>query len=158
MDSQRSDVADRPGYGRVGGVDNPVARAEYGDDAAAVRDAARNAAGDIEDVAQHARIYELSDSDADRPRELRGDPEGTTLSVVDLVEHYEFQGAEDVVDLADLWERWNRGIGQESETFIEAETRSLSVGDVVVLDGDAYRCDRIGWTPIELREGSDTVA
>jgi hypothetical protein len=74
-----------------------------------------------------------------------------------LIEHYELVGEEEVVDLSDLWERWNRGSGQESQAFIEAETRSLSVGDVVVLDGDAYRCDRIGWTPIELREGSDTV-
>ena len=143
MDNQRSDVADRPGYGRATGVDDPVARDEYGDDAAAVRDAARNTAGDFQDGRMLATVYQLADGESERPREIRHDPKGANLSIGDLIEHYELVGEEKVVDLSDLWERWNRGSGQESQAFIEAETRSLSVGDVVVLDGDAYRCDRI---------------
>ena len=150
MDSHRSDAADRSGHGRVGGVADPVARSE------AVREAQRDAAGDLEDARQHATVYQLDDSAAERPREIRHDPTGSTLSVGDLVEHYELTGEEEVVDLSDLWERWNRGSGRESQVFVEAETRSLSVGDVVVLDEDAYRCERAGWTPIELREGERT--
>ena len=156
MDSHRSDAADRPGHGRVGGVDDPVARSEYGDDPEAVREAQRDAAGNLEDARQHATVYQLDDSAAERPREIRHDPNGASRSVGDLVEHYERAGEERVVDLSDLWERWNRGSGRESQAFVEAETRSLSVGDVVMLDGDAYRCERAGWTPIELREGDRT--
>lgn len=157
MDSHRSDAADRPGHGRIGGVDDPVARSEYGDDREAVREAQRDAAGDFEDARQHATIYQLDDGESERPREIRHDPNGASLLVGDLIEHYELAGEEEeVVDLSDLWERWNRGSGRESRAFIEAETRSLSVDDVVVLNGDAYRCDRVGWTTIELREDDRT--
>lgn len=152
MDRHRFDVADRPGYGRIGGVDNPVTRAEYGDDTEAVREIQHNATGDLEDSAHHAKIYQLSNADGGRPRELRVDADGTTPTVSDLIEHYDLCGEEDVDDLADLWERWNRGSGRESQAFAEARTRSLSVGDVVVLSGEAYRCDPIGWTAIELQE------
>lgn len=152
MDRDHPDIADWPGRGRIGGVDDPVARAEYGDDAEAVREAERNAAGDLEDVTRHAKIYQLSDADDDRSRELRANPTGTTLTVSDLIEHFELCGEEDVDDLVDLWERWNHGSGRESQAFVEARTRSLSVGDVVVLDDEAYQCEPIGWTAIELRE------
>ncbi len=147
-------TADSPGHGRIGGIDDPVPAAEYGDDAEAVREAERNAAGALEDVTQHAKVYQLSDTDDEdaRPRELRADPHRTPLTMSDLIEHYEFRGEEDVIDLVDLWKRWNRGSGRESQAFLEAGTRSLSVGDIVVLDGQAYRCERIGWTAIELRE------
>ncbi|EMA43567.1 MULTISPECIES: hypothetical protein [Halococcus] len=154
---ERITAADRPGHGRVGGIDDPVARSEYGDDPEAVREAQRDAAGDLEDAHQHATVYQLADGESERPREIRHDPNGASLSIGDLIEHYELAGEEDVVDLSDLWERWNRGSGQESQAFVEAETRSLSVGDIVVLDGDAYRCDRIGWTAIELCEDGQTA-
>ena len=155
MDNRRPTAADRPGHGRVGGVDDPVARAEYGDDREAVREAQRNAAGECADARKHASVYQLADA-GERPREIRHDPSAADLSIGDLIEHYEFVGEEEVVDLSDVWERWNRGSGRESQAFVEAETRSLSVGDVVVLDGDAFRCDRGGWTSIVLREGEST--
>ena len=157
MDNGRPTAADRPGHGRVGGVDDPVSRSEYGDDPEDVREIQREAVGDLQHARQHAAVYHLDDGESERPREIRHDPNGASLSIGDLIEHYELVGEEEVVDLSDLWKRWNRGSGQESQAFIEAETRSLSVGDVVMFDGDAYRCDRIGWTPIELQEGSDTV-
>jgi len=156
MDSDGPTAADQPGHGRVGGVDDPVVRSEYGDDPEVVCEAQRDAAGDLEDARQHATVYQLDDSAAERPREIRHDPNEANLSAGDLVEHYERAGEERVVDLSDLWERWNRGSGRESRAFTEAETRSLSVGDVVVLDGDAHQCERAGWTPIELREGDRT--
>ena len=152
-DSLGGHRADVPGYGRIGDIDDPVPDAEYGDDAETVRAIERSAASGVEErtVTQHAKVYQLAD-EAGRPRELRADPGGTSLSVSDLIEHYEFRGEEDVVDLADLWERWNHGSGRESQAFLEAETRILSIGDIVVLDGEVYRCDRAEWTPIELRE------
>jgi hypothetical protein len=150
MDSRHPTAADRPGHGRVGGVDDPVARADYGDDREAVREAQRDAAGECTDARQHASVYLLDDA-GERPREIRHDP-----SAADLIEHYDLAGEEEVVDLSDVWERWNRGSGRESQAFVEAETRSLSVGDVVVLDGDAFRCDRIGWTSVAIREGEST--
>jgi hypothetical protein len=156
MDNDRPTAADRPGHGRVGGVDDPVARSEYGDDPEDVREIQRDAAGDREDARHHATVYQLDDGESERPREIRHDPSGASLSVGDLVEHYERAGEERVVDLSDLWERWNRGSGRESQAFVEAETRSLSVGDVVMLGGGAYRCERAGWTRIELREGDRT--
>ena len=156
MDNRHPTAVDRPGHGRVGGVDDPVARADYGDDREAIREAQRDAAGG-EDTRQHATVYQLADG-GERPREIRHDPSTSDLSIGDLIEHYDLAGEEEeVVDLSDLWERWNRGSGRESQAFIEAETRSLSIGDVVVLDGDTFRCDRrVGWTSIGLREGEST--
>lgn len=155
MDSRHPTAVDRPGHGRVGGVDDPVARADYGDDREAVREVQRDAAGECADACQHASVYQLDD-DGERPREIRHDPSTADLSIGDLIEHYELAGEEEVVDLSDVWERWNRGSGKESQAFVEAETRSLSVGDVVVLDGDAFRCDGVGWTSITLRVGEST--
>lgn len=156
------EVAGRTGYDECPDCDNIP---EYAlpndipdDPEGRLEEIERDATGDAEDVTQHATVYQLQDGTAERPRDLRHDPEGTTLSVGDLVEYYRIAGEEDVVDLVDLWERWNRGSGRESRAFIEAETRSLSVGDVVVLDGDAYRCERIGWTEIKLREADCTPA
>lgn len=44
----------------------------------------------------------------------------------------------------DVWHRWNADLSP-SEEFINAETRSLAVGDVVRFDGDAYICASFGW-------------
>lgn len=155
MDNRRPTAVDRPGHGRVGGVDDPVARADYGDDREAIREAQRDAAGGCADARQHASVYQLDDA-SERPRMIRHDPSAANLSIDDLIEHYDLAGEEEVVDLSDLWERWNRGSGRESQAFVEAETRSLSVGDVVVLDGDTFRCDRDGWTSVTLQEGEST--
>ena len=109
MDNRHPTAVDRPGHGRVGGVDDPVARADYGDDREAIREAQRDAAGG-EDTRQHATVYQLADG-GERPREIRHDPSAS----------------------------------------------DLSIGDVVVLDGDTFRCDRrVGWTSIGLREGEST--
>lgn len=155
MDNGRPTAVDRPGYDRVGGIDDPVARVEYGDDREAVREIQRDAAGECADARVLASIYQLADA-GDRPREIRHDPSASDLSIGDLIEHYELVGEEEVVDLSDVWERWNRGSGRESQAFVEAETRSLSAGDVVVLDGDAFQCNRVGWTSIALQEGEST--
>jgi hypothetical protein len=62
------------------------------------------------------------------------------------VTHYRKAGEDRAEDLGDVWRRWNAGSGGESDAFRAAEERSLSDGDIVVLDGDAHLCERIGWT------------
>ena len=52
--------------------------------------------------------------------------------------------------LGGIWERWNRGSGVESEAFIEAETRSLEVGEIVVFDGAAHICTPLSWQEIGI--------
>jgi hypothetical protein len=37
-----------------------------------------------------------------------------------------------------------------SQWYYESAKRSLSVGDVVVINGAAYKCEPIGWTPFDL--------
>lgn len=85
----------------------------------------------------------------------------------------------DVSDaLTGIWARWNRGSGAECSTLTttfckdcdetfqnprqeEAHSdlyddheidghRSLSVGDIVAIDGNAYLCERIGWNKINI--------
>ena len=57
-DHDRREASDVPGFGRVGGVDDPVPRDEYGDDPDTVREPARD------DRREHLR---------DLPTELRGE-------------------------------------------------------------------------------------
>ena len=52
-----------------------------------------------------------------------------------------------------IWQAWNRGSGGESEAFINAETRSLSVADVVVIEDTAYLCVSFGWEEIDVEAG-----
>lgn len=57
-----------------------------------------------------------------------------------------------VDDLEQLWKEWNRGSREESWEFYEAETRSMSIGDVVEIDGTYYQAKSIGWKEIEVSE------
>lgn len=52
-----------------------------------------------------------------------------------------------------LWQEWNRGSGYESQVFEEAEERSMSVGDVVEVDGTYYIAAPIGWEEIDIDGG-----
>ena len=146
------ETGDVPGHGRVGHVDDPVPPSEYGADEEEIQDIQRDALGDVEEARRHARIYHLGDGAPERVRELTASPEETTLSVSDLLEHFRLAAEDDVLDLRDLWQRWHRDGEGESQPLAEAQERSLSVGDVVVLDGDVYRRTREEWTSIELRE------
>jgi len=38
---------------------------------------------------------------------------------------------------------------KEVTLLADSERRSTSVGDVVVLDGNAHRCERAGWSDVE---------
>jgi len=48
--------------------------------------------------------------------------------------------------------QWNAGSGQETQEFYDAEVRSMSVGDIVEIDGIYYQAKRIGWDQIEVTE------
>ncbi len=58
--------------------------------------------------------------------------------------------------LGRLWGRWNRGSGRESQTFVEAETRSLEVADLVAVDGDLFFIAPIGWREVEIGTADDS--
>lgn len=78
----------------------------------------------------------------------------STDQILDLYECVgveSFQHKDTKAILGGVWERWNRGSGVESRSFIEAETRSLSVGDVVTVGESLYLC-----TPFDFEEVSTT--
>ena len=44
--------------------------------------------------------------------------------------------------------QWNYGSGVESELFIASKKRSLSVNDIVSLNGTFYLCESFGWKEV----------
>ena len=54
--------------------------------------------------------------------------------------------------VSDILERvfaeWNHGSGMESELFIRSKKRSLSVNDVVCVNGKYYLCESFGWNEV----------
>ncbi len=67
--------------------------------------------------------------------------------------------------VSDILERvfaeWNHGSGMESELFIRSKKRSLSVNDVVGVNGKYYLCESFGWkevTPHFVNELEEEVS
>ena len=67
--------------------------------------------------------------------------------------------------VSDILERvfaeWNHGSGMESELFIRSKKRSLSVNDIVAVNGTYYLCESFGWkevTPQFVNELEKEVA
>ena len=56
----------------------------------------------------------------------------------------------EVDDPEDAWAQWNAGSGHETQEFYDAEVRSMSVGDIVEIDGTYYQAKAIGWDTIEV--------
>jgi hypothetical protein len=58
----------------------------------------------------------------------------------------------DVVDVHDILEmvfaQWNAGSGCESELFIKSRKRSLSVNDIVCVNGTYFQCASFGWDEV----------
>lgn len=52
--------------------------------------------------------------------------------------------------LSTLWHGWNMGSGRERQSFIQAQTRSLEVGDIVELEGTLYMVAPLGWVEVDL--------
>lgn len=53
-------------------------------------------------------------------------------------------------DLEQLWKEWNAGSREESQEFYDAEVRSMSVGDVIEVDGSYYQAQNVGFEEIEV--------
>ena len=47
-----------------------------------------------------------------------------------------------------IFAEWNHGSGAECEKLIKSNCRSLSVHDIVVVNGQYYQCKSIGWEPV----------
>ena len=45
---------------------------------------------------------------------------------------------------------FNHGSGIESELFLNSKCRSLSVNDIVLLNGKYYLCESIGWKEVTV--------
>ena len=50
--------------------------------------------------------------------------------------------------LESVFAQWNNGSGQESELFIRSRVRSLSVNDIVCVNGNYYQCASFGWNEV----------
>ncbi|APX98625.1 hypothetical protein [Natronorubrum daqingense] len=83
----------------------------------------------------------------------------STLSFAEFNRLYDHAGSDEIPakrnpDLlrvvSALWPRWNRGSGKESPAFIDAETRSLEIGDVAAVGETLYLMTPGGWSEIEL--------
>ena len=44
--------------------------------------------------------------------------------------------------------QWNHGSGLESEMFVKSKKRSLSVNDIVCVNGRYYQCASFGWNEV----------
>lgn len=59
------------------------------------------------------------------------------------------------VILEEIFAQWNSGSGQECERFTrDRNTRSLSVGDYVMVNGQWYLCAPFGWNEVSGDEVS----
>lgn len=57
-------------------------------------------------------------------------------------------GETDMEVLENTFAAFNRGSNQENKEFIEAGVRSLSVNDLVRVEGLWYQCKRFGWEQV----------
>lgn len=51
-----------------------------------------------------------------------------------------------------VFDEWNAGSGSECAMFKRMRLRSLSVNDVVIINGTYYQCASIGWNQISEQE------
>ena len=47
-----------------------------------------------------------------------------------------------------VFARWNHGSGMESEQFISSKKRSMSVNDIVCVNGKYFQCASFGWNEV----------
>ena len=47
-----------------------------------------------------------------------------------------------------VFAQWNHGSGLESELFINSKKRSMSVNDIVCVNGRYYQCESFGWKEV----------
>lgn len=58
------------------------------------------------------------------------------------------EGVEYILEM--VFGEWNHGSGMESELFMASKKRSLSVNDVVCVNGRYYQCAVIGWNEVSM--------
>ena len=51
-------------------------------------------------------------------------------------------------NLERVFAEWNHGSGMECEMFINSKKRSLSVNDIVCVNGKYYQCQSFGWKQV----------
>jgi len=51
-------------------------------------------------------------------------------------------------NLERVFAEWNDGSGMECKMFIESKKRSLSVNDIVCVNGKYYQCQSFGWKEV----------
>ena len=51
-------------------------------------------------------------------------------------------------NLERVFAEWNHGSGMECNMFIESKKRSLSVNDIVCVNGKYYQCQSFGWKQV----------
>ena len=67
--------------------------------------------------------------------------------------HYEASDSDSHNDVLNrAWESFNNGSGREDASYFARRLRSLSVGDVVMIDNKAYSCEGVGWQERRLAE------
>ena len=47
-----------------------------------------------------------------------------------------------------VFAQWNHGSGMECDQFISSKKRSLSVNDIVCVNGNYYQCASFGWNEV----------
>ena len=67
------------------------------------------------------------------------------------VHSYVIQSDESVERILEIvFDEWNHGSGVESKTFLLSKKRSLSVNDIVCVNGVYFQCASMGWTPVDI--------
>ena len=51
-------------------------------------------------------------------------------------------------NLERVFAEWNHGSGMECKMFIESKKRSLSVNDIVCVNGKYFQCQSFGWKQV----------
>ena len=52
------------------------------------------------------------------------------------------------VNLERVFAEWNHGSGMECEQFVKSKKRSLSVNDIVGVNGKYFQCYPVGWNEV----------
>ena len=58
-------------------------------------------------------------------------------------------------NLERVFAEWNHGSGMESAMFIESKKRSLSVNDIVCVNGKYFQCESFGWKEVASQYVND---
>jgi len=75
------------------------------------------------------------------------------LAADEFGDMYEEVGEYDVDDPENVWRAFNRGSGREADEFLDKEIRSMSIGDIVEIDGEYYMAAAFGFDQIDIDGG-----